>query len=87
MVTLEGRLDTVTAPELEKALGAELDLCDSLVFDSEKLSYISSAGLHVLLSSQKKMNGRKGTMVIRHVNELIVEIFETTGFMDVFTVE
>ena len=69
-VMLEGRLDTVTTPELEKELMGALDDIQELTFDFEKLSYISSAGLRVLLSSQKIMN-TKGIMKVVHVNENI----------------
>ena len=85
-VVLEGRLDTVTTPELEKELMGALDDIQELTFDFEKLSYISSAGLRVLLSSQKIMN-TKGTMKVVHVNENIMDIFEATGFTDVLTIE
>ncbi|MBQ4002050.1 MAG: STAS domain-containing protein [Lachnospiraceae bacterium] len=85
-VMLEGRLDTVTTPELEKELMGALDDIQELTFDFEKLSYISSAGLRVLLSSQKIMN-TKGTMKVVHVNENIMDIFEATGFTDVLTIE
>ncbi|MBR5338806.1 MAG: STAS domain-containing protein [Lachnospiraceae bacterium] len=85
-VILEGRLDTVTTPELEKELMGALDDIQELTFDFEKLSYISSAGLRVLLSSQKIMN-TKGTMKVVHINENIMDIFEATGFTDVLTIE
>ena len=85
-VMLEGRLDTVTTPELEKELMGALDDIQELTFDFEKLSYISSAGLRVLLSSQKIMN-TKGIMKVVHVNENIMDIFEATGFTDVLTIE
>ncbi len=84
--TLEGRLDTMTAPDLEKDLKASLDGVKSLVLDFEKLEYISSAGLRVLLAAQKIMN-RQGEMKLVHVNETINEIFEVTGFSDILTVE
>ena len=83
---LEGRLDTVTAPELEKKLKASLDGVTELRFDFEKLDYISSAGLRVLLSAQKQMN-RQGTMTLYHVTPSIMEIFEVTGFSDILTIE
>ena len=83
---LEGRLDTVTAPELEKELKASLDGVTELRFDFEKLDYISSAGLRVLLSAQKQMN-RQGTMTLYHVTPSIMEIFEVTGFSDILTIE
>ena len=84
---LEGRLDTVSAPELEKVLGANLDGVEELILEFEKLRYLSSAGLRVLLAAQKKMNAQKGSMVIKHVNEMIMEVFEVTGFLDILTVE
>lgn len=84
--TLEGRLDTVTAPDLEKELKASLDGIKGLVMDFENLEYISSAGLRVLLSAQKIMM-KQGEMKITHVNETIMEIFEVTGFSDILTIE
>ena len=84
--TLEGRMDTVTAPELEKELKASLDGVKELTLDFEKLDYISSAGLRVLLSTQKVMN-KQGALKIIHVNDTIMEIFEVTGFTDILTIE
>ena len=86
VVTLEGRMDTVTAPELEKELKASLDGVKELTLDFEKLDYISSAGLRVLLSTQKVMN-KQGALKIIHVNDTIMEIFEVTGFTDILTIE
>ena len=86
LLTLEGRLDTITAPELERILKSSLDGVDALTFDLEKLEYISSAGLRVLLSTQKVMN-RQGKMKLLHVNETIMEIFTVTGFSDILTIE
>jgi len=83
---LEGRLDTITAPDLEKKLKDALDGVSQLTLDFEKLNYISSAGLRVLLSTQKTMN-RQGEMKLIHVNETILEIFEVTGFSDILTIE
>ena len=83
---LEGRLDTVTAPELEGALKEVLDGLNELTLDFEKLEYISSAGLRVLLSAQKTMT-KQGVMRVTHVNETIMEIFEVTGFIDIITIE
>ena len=83
---LEGRLDTVTAPELEKALKESLDGVTLLTLDFSALEYISSAGLRVLLSAQKLMN-RRGEMKVVHVNETVTEIFEVTGFSDILTIE
>ena len=84
--SLEGRLDTVTAPGLEKDLKATLDGISDLIFDFEKLSYISSAGLRVLLAAQKQMS-RQGSMRLLNVNETIMEIFEVTGFSEILTIE
>ncbi|MBQ6183015.1 MAG: STAS domain-containing protein [Clostridia bacterium] len=86
LISLEGRLDTTTSPALEQELKASLDGVDSLVLDFEKLDYISSAGLRVLLSAQKTMN-KQGEMKIKNVNETILEIFEVTGFNDILTIE
>ncbi len=85
-IALEGRLDTLTAPELEAVLNDALADAEELTFDFEKLDYISSAGLRVLLAAQKTMN-RQGTMKVIHTNEMIREIFEVTGFSDILTVE
>ncbi|MBR4444516.1 MAG: STAS domain-containing protein [Solobacterium sp.] len=83
---LEGRLDTITAPDLEKSLGDELGGVKELVLDMEKLEYISSAGLRVLLSTQKVM-AKQGEMKLIHVNDVVMEIFEVTGFTDILTIE
>ncbi len=85
-ITLSGRLDTTSAPELEKELKASLDDVTSLVIDMTALEYISSAGLRVLLSAQKIMN-KQGKMTVKNVNETIMEIFEVTGFSDILTIE
>ncbi len=85
-IALEGRLDTTTAPELEAVLNDALVGVEELTFDFEKLDYISSAGLRVLLAAQKTMN-RQGSMKVIHANEMILEIFEVTGFSDILTVE
>ena len=85
-VALEGRLDTVTAPELEASLREDLEKADSLVLDFDKLEYISSAGLRVLLSAHKSMAG-KGGMKVTNVNEIVNEVFEVTGFSDILTIE
>jgi len=83
---LEGRLDTITSPELEEELKASLENAQALVLDFEKLDYISSAGLRVLLSAQKTM-AKRGEMKLTHVNETVMEIFEVTGFADILTIE
>ncbi len=85
-ITLEGRLDTTTAPELETELKTALDGVTELVFDIKDLAYISSAGLRVLLSAQKVMN-KQGSMVIRGASEDVMEIFDVTGFVDILTIE
>ncbi len=85
-IVLEGRLDTTTSPELERCLNDNLDGIRELNLDLEKLEYISSAGLRVLLSAQKKM-AKQGSMKLQHVNELVMEIFEVTGFADILTIE
>ena len=85
-LALEGRLDTITAPELEAVLKEEIEDVESLTFDFTALEYISSAGLRVLLSAQKQMN-RQGTMKVTGVGEVIMEIFEVTGFSDILTIE
>ena len=86
IISLEGRLDTMTAPELEEELKKVLPETEQLTFDFEGLEYISSAGLRVLLSAQKVMS-KQGSMKITHANETIMEIFEVTGFVDILTIE
>ncbi len=85
-VKVSGRLDTTTAPDLEAELKSSLDGIEELVLDFSDLEYISSAGLRVLLSSQKTMNSQ-GTMKVTGVNDVISEIFEVTGFCDILTIE
>lgn len=85
-IKVTGRLDTTTAPELEKELLSSIDDVAKLILDFAGLEYLSSAGLRVLLQAQKTMN-KKGEMVVKNVNETIEEIFEITGFSDVLTVE
>ena len=85
-IALEGRLDTMTAPDLEKELNASLDAANALTLDLAKLDYISSAGLRVLLSAHKIMS-RKGGMKITNVNEIVSEVFEVTGFADILTIQ
>ena len=83
-VVLEGRLDTITAPELENFIGENFSGTESLVIDCEKLAYVSSAGLRVLLATQKKA---KGSMKLIHVCELVMEVFEMTGFSEILVIE
>ena len=85
-LALEGRLDTMTAPELEAELNSSLSSAESLTLDFSKLEYISSAGLRVLLSAHKAMSG-KGGMKVTNVNEIVQEVFDVTGFADILTIE
>ncbi len=85
-IALEGRLDTTTAPQLEAELKQSLDGVKELTLDFAKLEYLSSAGLRVLLATQKTMN-KQGSMVIRNVNDVIAEVFDVTGFSDILTIE
>lgn len=87
LVALTGRLDTTTAPQLEKGLKENLDGITALTFDFAGVEYISSAGLRVLLTAQKHMNTVGGTMKLVHVNETVMEVFEITGFADILTIE
>lgn len=84
-LALEGRLDTTTAPELEAEIKASIDGMTKLELDFAKLDYISSAGLRVLLASQKIMN-KQGEMVLFNVSDAIMEVFEITGFSDILTI-
>ncbi|MBQ7274754.1 MAG: STAS domain-containing protein [Clostridiales bacterium] len=85
-ITVEGRLDTTSAPQLEEIVRGQIGDSETLVFDFEKLDYISSAGLRVLLAAQKIMN-KQGKMVVKNVSEEVKEIFEVTGFCDILTLE
>ena len=85
-LALEGRLDTMTAPELENELKTSLDGVKALTLDFSALEYVSSAGLRVILGAQKIMN-KQGEMKITNVNEEIMEIFDITGFTDILTIE
>ena len=82
----EGYLDTATAPELKAVLDTALAGVTELTFDFEKLEYISSSGLRLLLFAQKAMD-RQGSMKVIHANETVMEIFEVTGFSDFLTIE
>ena len=86
-IALNGRLDTMTAPELESELANAIVGVKELVFDLKNLEYISSAGLRVLLSAQKKINGQQGKMKLTNVCELVMEVFDVTGFADILTIE
>ena len=84
IVEIEGRLDTTTAPDLESFLAQNYEGVTALTFDCEELVYVSSAGLRILLAAHKRM---KGAMKLTHVSELVMEVFEMTGFADVWTIE
>lgn len=86
VLTLDGRLDTVTAPEFDKTVREVLPSITELKLDCGKLEYISSAGLRVLLTAQKIMN-TQGEMKVCNVNETVMEIFDVTGFTDILTIE
>ena len=86
LLKIEGRLDTTTAPELEKAINSEGDELKNLVLDFNGVDYISSAGLRVLLTAQKKMNVQ-GYMELINVNETVMDIFEMTGFADILVIK
>ncbi len=85
-LTVSGRLNTATAPQLEREIQENLDGITELIFDFGNLVYISSAGLRVLLQAQKDMNG-KGTMRVRNVGKDVMEVFSITGFSDFLTIE
>lgn len=85
-LSLEGRLDTTTAPQLEEEINNCITGLSSLVLDFGGLEYISSAGLRVVLAAQKEMN-KHGSMVVRNVCEDIMEVFDITGFVDILTIE
>lgn len=86
MIALSGRLDTTTAPTLEKAIGENINGIEKLTLDFKGLEYISSAGLRVLLSTQKKMK-QIGEMKLINVCEEVMEVFEITGFVDILVIE
>lgn len=84
---LSGRLDTTTAPQLEQQFQEDLAGREKLILDFQDLEYLSSAGLRVLLTAHKTMLKQNGGMVIRHVNEVIHDVFEITGFLDMLNIE
>jgi anti-sigma B factor antagonist len=84
-VELAGRLDTTTAPALDKTINIDIEGTKHLVLDLKKLEYISSAGLRVLLGAQKKMQ-KVGSMKVTNVCEAVMEVFEMTGFADILTI-
>ncbi len=86
VLEITGRLDTITAPALDKTINENLANVKSLILDLKGLEYISSAGLRVLLGAQKKMS-QIGSMKIKNVCELVMEVFEMTGFADILNIE
>lgn len=84
ILEITGRLDTITAPALDKTINENLGECKSLIFDLKNLEYISSAGLRVLLATHKKM---KGALKLKNVQESVMEVFEITGFADILVIE
>ena len=86
VIELVGRLDTNTAPALEKTISEDIGDAKNLVLDVKGLEYISSAGLRILLSAQKKLQ-KIGSMKLIHVCEAVMEVFEITGFADILTIE
>ena len=84
--SVEGTIDTTTSPELQKDLDASMGDIRSIVFDFTDVTYISSAGLRVLLHAHKNMNN-KGGVKIRNINDLVHEVFEVTGFSDILNIE
>lgn len=85
-IKLAGRLDTKTAPELAEVIKNELEGVEELTFDLSELIYISSAGLRIILSAQKTMN-KQGSMKVTNVQDIVMEVFESTGFLDILTIE
>lgn len=83
---VKGRIDTATSPKLQKDIEDSIEGVETLAFDFSEMEYISSSGLRVLLSAQKKMNGQ-GKMTVKNVSETVMEIFEITGFSDILTIE
>ena len=86
VLEITGRLDTITAPALDKTINENLGEIKSLILDFKNLEYISSAGLRVLLSTQKKIQ-QKGTMKLKNVREEVMDVFEITGFADILSIE
>ena len=86
VLKIEGRIDTTTAPELEAAVDEALTQSDTLTMDFEKVEYISSAGLRIVLKAHKELSSKGGLKLIR-VPEAVMEVFEITGFLDFLTIE
>ena len=86
IIRIAGRLDTITAPALDKAINEDIGETRNLILDMKSLEYISSAGLRVLLGAQKKMQ-KIGSMKVTNVSEEVMEVFEMTGFADILVIE
>ena len=86
LLKISGRLDTASSPELQEVLNNSLDGAASLVLDLKELEYISSSGLRVLLSAHKSMSGKEG-MIVKNMNETVMQVFEITGFSDILSIE
>jgi len=86
LLQLEGRLDTTTAPQFEAVIEEKTSGITNLQIDMEKLEYISSAGLRILLGAVKKMN-KQGSMVVRNVNSQVMEVFKITGFTEILNIQ
>ena len=86
IIEIVGRLDTITAPALDKTINEDIGDTKNLVLDVKGMEYISSAGLRVLLAAQKKMQ-KIGSMKVIHVCEAVMEVFEMTGFADILVIE
>lgn len=87
ILRLDGRLETSTAPDLQKVVDNDLEDVKNLQIDMEQLEYVSSAGLRVLLAASKKMKAKQGSMSVCHVGEDIMEVFEITGFNDILNIQ
>lgn len=85
-IKLTGRLDTKNSPKLKEVLENSLDDVEELTFDLSELIYISSSGLRIILSTQKTMN-KQGSMKVTNVQDIVMEVFESTGFVDILTIE
>ncbi len=87
ILSVEGRVDTVTAPQLQKAILLAFQKCGTVVLDLEKTQYVSSAGLRAFLLGQKTAASKGGFMKLTHVNQVVQEILDVTGFSGILTIE
>lgn len=86
LMAISGNVNTTTAPQFDKALMEELNRGKHLILDFEQVAFVSSAGLRALLNAQKLANRKKLEMLLRNVNDSVMEVFEMTGFIDILTV-